>query len=151
MVVTARSQGRGITFWVSQPCVFVLSHFSCDPMALCGPMDHSLADSSIYGISQIRVLEWVAMLSTEGSSQQGSNRGLLHCRQILYHLSHQGSSQSDYCHEKIKQNGSTSLVISKCRLGLELLRWNKGFYYYKKNINFLLLSVYHVTRHCLYF
>ena len=25
---------------------------------------------------------------------QGSNLGLLHCRQILYHLSHQGSQKS---------------------------------------------------------
>ena len=39
-------------------------------------MDHSLAGSSIHGISQARVLELVPMFSTEGSSQQGSNPGL---------------------------------------------------------------------------
>ena len=43
-----------------------------------------------------RILEWVATLSSRGSSQprdrtQVSNLGLLRCRQILYHLSHQGS------------------------------------------------------------
>ena len=27
---------------------------------------------------------------------QGLNQGLLHCRQILYHLSHQGSPHNDY-------------------------------------------------------
>ena len=27
---------------------------------------------------------------------QGLNSGLLHCRQILYHLSHQGSSNNDF-------------------------------------------------------
>ena len=27
---------------------------------------------------------------------QGLNQGLLHCRQILYHLSHQGSSYHSY-------------------------------------------------------
>ena len=29
---------------------------------------------------------------------QGSNLGLLHCRQILYHLSHQGNSIIDYAY-----------------------------------------------------
>ena len=37
-----------------------------------------------------KILEWVAMPSFRGSSlsTQGSNLGLLHCRWILYHLSH---------------------------------------------------------------
>ena len=44
------------------------------------------------GILQARILEWVAMPSSRGSSQpRGSNPGLLHCRQILYCLSHQES------------------------------------------------------------
>ena len=38
------------------------------------------------GILQVRILEWVAMLSSKASSQ-----GLLHCRWILYQLSYQGS------------------------------------------------------------
>ena len=49
-------------------------------------MDCSLPDSSVHGILQARIRECVAMLST-----QESNRGLQHCRQILYHLSHQGN------------------------------------------------------------
>ena len=48
------------------------------------------------GILQARILEWVAMPSSRGSSKprdptQGSNPGLPHCRRIIYHLSHQGS------------------------------------------------------------
>ena len=44
------------------------------------------------GILQARILEWVAMLFSRGIFQtQESNPGLLHCRQILFHLSHQGS------------------------------------------------------------
>ena len=48
------------------------------------------------GILQARILAWIAMPSSRGSSQprdwtQGLNPGLPHCRQILYHLSHQGS------------------------------------------------------------
>ena len=55
-------------------------------------MDCSLAGSSLYGILQARVLEWVAISFSRGIfPTQGSNLGLLHCRQILYHLSHQGN------------------------------------------------------------
>ena len=44
------------------------------------------------GILQARILEWVAMPSSRGSSQtQRLNPGLPHCRHIFYHLSHQGS------------------------------------------------------------
>ena len=57
----------------------------------------SPAASSIHpgwplGILQARILEWVAMSSSMRSPQPGDqNPGLLHCRWILYHLSHQGS------------------------------------------------------------
>ena len=40
---------------------------SCPP--LCDPMDCSLPDSSIYGIFQARVLEWVAISFSRASSQ----------------------------------------------------------------------------------
>ena len=44
------------------------------------------------GILQTRMLEQVAIPFSRGSSQpQGSNLGFPHCKQILYHLSHQGS------------------------------------------------------------
>ena len=35
----------------------------------CDPMDCSPPDSSVYGIFQARILEWVAMSSSRGSSQ----------------------------------------------------------------------------------
>jgi len=94
-------------------------------------MDCSLPGSSVHGILQARILEWVAMPFSGGSSNLGieprsptlqadsllskppgkpkntgmgslsllqgnfstqeSNCGLLHCRQILYQLSYQGS------------------------------------------------------------
>ena len=56
-------------------------------------MDCSSPGSSVRGILQAWILEWVA-ISSKGSSHQGLNPGLLcllHCRQILYLLSHQGS------------------------------------------------------------
>ena len=46
----------------------------------------------VHMISQARTLEWVANSFSRGIfPTQGSNLGLLHCRQILYHLSHQGN------------------------------------------------------------
>ena len=62
---------------------------------LCNPLDCSLPGSSGHGILQARILEWVAILFSRGIfSAQGLNLGLHHCRQILYHLSHQGSLTS---------------------------------------------------------
>ena len=47
----------------------------------------------VHGISQARILEWVAMPNLlQGIFPiRGLNPGLLHCRWILYHLCHQGS------------------------------------------------------------
>ena len=57
----------------------------------CDHMDYSPPGSPVHGILQARILEWVAMPSPQGTSlTQGLNLGLLHCRQILYHLSRQG-------------------------------------------------------------
>ena len=36
---------------------------------LCDPMDYSPPDSSVHGILQARILEWVAMPSSRGSSR----------------------------------------------------------------------------------
>ena len=54
--------------------------------------------SSVYGILQARGLEWVVMTSSRRSSQPRDRTqvsctagSLLHCRWILYQLSHQGS------------------------------------------------------------
>ena len=59
---------------------------------LCDPRDCSPPGSSVRGILQARILEWVAMPSSGGIFPiRGSNLVLPHCRQILYCLSHQGS------------------------------------------------------------
>ena len=53
----------------------------------CNPMDCSLPGCSVHGILQAKILEWVWPFPSPGDLP---NPGLLHCRQILYHLSHQG-------------------------------------------------------------
>ena len=58
---------------------------------LCDPTDCSPPGSSVHGILQARVPEWVSVPFSRGIfPTQGSNLGLLNCRQILYCLSHQG-------------------------------------------------------------
>ena len=62
---------------------------------LCNPMDCSLPGFSVHGIFQARVLEWVAISFSRGSSgPRDSNPGLLHCRQTLYPLSHKKAHES---------------------------------------------------------
>ena len=39
------------------------------PPTVCDPMDHSLPDSSVHGIFQARILEWVAVSFSRGSSR----------------------------------------------------------------------------------
>ena len=52
-------------------------------------------DCTIHGILHARILEKVAIPFSRGSSQlRESNPGLPLCRQILYHLNHQGSPES---------------------------------------------------------
>ena len=59
---------------------------------LCDPKDCSLPGSSVHGILQARTMEWVARCLLQGIfPTQGWNPSVLHCRQILYHLSHWGS------------------------------------------------------------
>ena len=59
---------------------------------LCDRVDCSPPGSSVRGILQARILEWVAVSFSRGSSRpRDQTPGLLHWRRILHHLSHQGS------------------------------------------------------------
>ena len=64
-------------------------------LTLCDPMDCSPPGSSVHGIFQARILERVAIFLLQVIfPTQESNPSLLcllHCRWILYLLSHQGS------------------------------------------------------------
>ena len=62
-------------------------------LTLCNAMDCSPPGSSVREILQVRILKWVAISFSKGSIflTQGWNPGLLHCMQVPYHLSHQGS------------------------------------------------------------
>ena len=71
-------------------CVCVLVAQLC--LTLCNPIDCSPPGSSIHGDSPVKNTEVGFHALLQGIfPTQGSNPGLLHCRWILYHLSHQGS------------------------------------------------------------
>ena len=53
-------EGKSV-FFVAQSC-----------LTLCDPMDCSPPGSSVHGILQARILEWVAMLSSRGPSPPGT-------------------------------------------------------------------------------
>ena len=57
---------------------------------LCEPTDCSPPGSSVHGVLQARILEWVPSLLQGIFLTQGWKPTLLHCRQILYGLSHPG-------------------------------------------------------------
>ena len=80
---------------------------------------------TVHGILQARILEWVAVpfsrecfLLQRIFPTQGSNPGLLHCRGILYQISHQGSPKREkrypLCEARIKHPNEDqwSLFIS---------------------------------------
>ena len=82
----------------------------------CGPLCCSLPGSSVHGISQARMLEWVAISSSRVSSQPAR---LLHCRWILYLLSLRVTRDLNLCNEtKICWEFGFSSVQSLSRVRL---------------------------------
>ena len=83
---------------VIQSCLTLRSPMNCLPTPSSPP------GSSIHGIFQARILEWVSISFSKGSSgpRDGTHcrqtlphcrQTLPHSRQTLYHLSHQGTHQ----------------------------------------------------------
>ena len=76
--------------WYIINCALCLVTQSC--LTVCDTMDYSALSSSVYGILHGKHTGVGGHSLLQGIfSTQGSNLGLLHCRQIIYHLSHQGS------------------------------------------------------------
>ena len=76
---------RQILYWLSyeeSPQSASISH---------SVVSNSVTPWSVHGILRARILEWVAIPFSRGSSYPGIELSLLHCRQILYHLSYQGN------------------------------------------------------------
>ena len=69
----------------------VLVAQSC--LILCNPTNCSPLDSSVHGIIQARILEWVTIPSLEDFPNPGIKPRSPALRQILYHLSHHNRYQ----------------------------------------------------------
>ena len=79
---------------------------------LCNPMGYT-----VHGILQARILEWVAISFSRGIfPTQGINPGLLHCRQILYQLSHEGSPNHSMQKYIVVFLHKPHLHVMKCNL-----------------------------------
>ena len=84
-------------------------------------MDCSLQGSSVHGIFQVRILEWVSISSSRGSSllqgilpTQRLNPGILHCRWILYCLSLQESQVTKLIHIDGEKHFNYIIVYILC-------------------------------------
>ena len=89
-------------------------------LTLCDPMDCILPDSSVHGIFHARILEWVAISLPWGSSRHKDHTwvpcvagSFLHCRWILYGLSHQGIPYI-YIHIYIHISIHTYMCVCVC-------------------------------------
>ena len=82
-------------------------------------MNCSLPGSSVHGILQARILEWLVSHSLlQGIfPTQGLNLGLLHCRWILYHLSHQESRN-----KQTNRQTASMIALAETHLSL-ILEW----------------------------
>ena len=88
--------------WVCKPGFLILETTcvcaqSC--LTLCNSVDYSLPGSSVHGIFQARILEWVAIPFSRGSfghRDQGSNPCLLHWQVNSLAWIHLGSLETIY-------------------------------------------------------
>ena len=88
-------------------CKHVQSLQSCP--TLCDAMDGSPPGSSIHGILQARILEYVSSFSSRGSSQsrvQTHLSYLLHCRWVCYQVDFPGGSDDKVSAYKAGDQGS---------------------------------------------
>ena len=67
LVIFSADFSMATSLFKSGTCVCAKSLQLC--LTLCDPMDCSLPGSSVHGILQARLLEWVAMPASRGSSQ----------------------------------------------------------------------------------
>ena len=74
-----KKQMRYANYLPNRKAVYLKVTQSC--LTLCDPMDCSLPSSSVHGILQARVLEWVAISFSRGYSRPKDQTQ--HCRQIL--------------------------------------------------------------------
>ena len=95
-------------------CVCVCVLITQSPPTLCYPMDYSLPGSSVHGILQARILEWVATPFFRRSSQprDWTKQGLLHwSRFFTVWATREAPSQVRGPHQSAKGLSGTNWLI----------------------------------------
>ena len=108
-------------------------------LTLCDPMDCSPLGSSIHGISQARILEWVAISFSRGSFRPRDQTqvfwiagSLLHCRQILYWLTSREAHCTPQDHSNdAERKGYVSRSSKQGKVLLELYHSQEISLFYK--------------------
>ena len=81
---------------------------------VCDPTDCSLPGSSIHGISQARILEWVAISFSRRSSQPRESQIIHQLQQLHTHThTHTHTRAQECAHEK--KDGVSTHNIKKCQ------------------------------------
>ena len=106
LLVTVRTSG------------YVSLEFSSSVRVFCNPMNCSPPGSSVYATSQARILEWVAISSSRGSSRAW-DRTHIPCisRRILYHW----ASPETSCRPSVNINDQSGQKVAdppRCYLGM---------------------------------
>ena len=120
--------GKKSGFWSQSPaCAHSRSLQSHS--TLCDPMDCSPLDSSVHGILQARILQWVAMLSSRGFSwPRDWTTSHISCtdRQILYHLRHLGTPSQSSLDPKTQRDRKAFCSCSSSK-PFTWLNWQGGW------------------------
>ena len=87
--------GDSVTSSLTKPTGSVCTKSLRSCLTLCNPMDRNAPGSSVHGILQARILEWVSISFSRGSSlpRDGTSFSCISCAggQTLYHKRHLGS------------------------------------------------------------
>ena len=97
-------------------CVCACAHSCTQSLSrvwLCNPLDYSLSGSSVHGIFQARILEWVAISSSRGSFR---SRDRTHVSRIAGFFYHWAAWKAQSYHVKVKaaQSCPTLCVPMDC-------------------------------------
>ena len=79
----------------------------CQTPCVGDPMDYRLPGSSVHGIFQARILDWVVISFSRGYSWSRDRNWVSCIVSRLYHLSYQGIPLCEICYILIKQKNSS--------------------------------------------
>ena len=94
-------------------------------LALCDPMDYSLPGSSVHGTFQARVLEWVAISFSRGSSQPRDWTGVSHIARRRFTIWATREALSQYYKTLFLISVAVPWITSPESYNLIMNAWNK--------------------------